>query len=177
MELESSRLYIREWRTEDWADMHLFASDPKVTEYVMWGPNQETDTQVFIEQQLVRQQAAERTDYEFAVVLKETHELIGGCGIFLNGLNAEIGYCYNPDYWGHGYATEAAQVMLKLGFEQFWVHRIYATCRPANVASANVMRRIGMKQEGHLREHLYSKGRYHDSYLFSILEDEYKQLD
>jgi len=173
MKLESPRLLIRDLQRDDWMDVHAYASNPEVTKYMLWGPNSEADTKAYMEEQLEQQQAAERSHYELGVILKDTNTFIGGCSIYPQGSNAEIGYCFNPDFHGNGYATEAAHALLRLGFETLHMHRIYATCRPANIASANVMRRIGMKQEGHLREHLWSKGMHHDSYLFSILEREY----
>jgi len=175
MQVETERLIIRDFQMEDWVGVHRYASNREVTEHTIWGPNSEVETKTYIEQEIRIQQAIDRTDFEFGVILKKTNELIGGCGIHINEYNAELGYCFNPDFWGNGYATEAAKAMLMLGFETFNVHRIYATCRPRNIPSANVLRRIGMQQEGHLRGHMWHKGQFHDSYLFSILEDEYDQ--
>jgi RimJ/RimL family protein N-acetyltransferase len=169
VQLETQRLIIRDFNYEDWIDVHKYASRHDVAEFMIWGPNSEDETKAYIEQQIMKQQSAERTDFEFGVILKETNALIGGCGIYIKDRSAEIGYCFNPEYWGSGYATEASKAMLKLGFNNFNVHRVFATCRPGNIPSANVLKRIGMKQEGHLREHMYHKGRYHDSLLFSIL--------
>ena len=55
-------------------------------------------------------------------------------------------------------------------------HRIYATCRPPNVASWRVMEKLGMRREGHLVQHRLIKGRWQDSYLYAILDDEWKTL-
>ncbi|WP_054957322.1 GNAT family N-acetyltransferase [Paenibacillus dakarensis] len=173
MQIETSRLIIREFIKEDWIDVHKYASDPKVTEYMLWGPNNEEETKSYVSQQLDKQQSINRTDFEIAVVLKETNQLIGGCGIYLAEKNAEMGYCFNSEYWGKGYASEASRALLKLAFETFNIHRVYATCRPENIGSAKVLRKVGMKMEGHLREHIWAKSKYHDSYLFSILESEY----
>jgi ribosomal-protein-alanine N-acetyltransferase len=173
MRIETERLILRDFIYEDWKQVHEYASKDEVTQYTIWGPNTEEDTKRYVEEQISKQQAEVRTDYEFAVVLKDSNLLIGGCGIYVADHNAEVGYSFNPVYWGKGYATEAAHAILKLGFETFHVHRIYATCRPGNIPSANVMKRLGMKQEGHLREHLWFKGRFHDSYLFSILKNEF----
>lgn len=173
MQVETQRLIIRDFNMEDWVDVHKYASNHVVTEHMIWGPNSTAETQAYVEEQITKQQLSDRTDFEFAVILKETNILIGGCGIYIKENNAEIGYCFNPEWWGSGYATEASKAMLMFGFENFKVHRVFATCRPGNIGSANVLRRIGMKQEGHLREHMWHKGKFHDSYLFSILEDEY----
>jgi RimJ/RimL family protein N-acetyltransferase len=62
--------------------------------------------------------------------------------------------------------------VLHFGFRQLDLHRIYATCRPANVASQRVLEKVGMHREGHLRRHRWMKGRWQDSYLYAILKDE-----
>lgn len=176
MQLETPRLIIREFIMEDWQEVHRYASNPKVTEHMIWGPNNEEETKAYVNQQIKKQTEIDRSDFEFGVILKETNHLIGGCGIYINKHNAEIGYCFHHEYWGNGYASEAAKALLKSAFVGLNLHRVFATCRPDNHASANVLKRIGMNKEGHLREHLWSKGKYHDSYLFSILENEYKDI-
>ncbi|MEK5057986.1 GNAT family N-acetyltransferase [Paenibacillus sp. FSL H7-0326] len=175
MHIETARLNIREFIMNDWIDVHKYASSPRVTEHTLWGPNSEEETKSYVSHQIAMQQLNERTDYEFAVILKETNQLIGGCGMYIREKNAEIGYCFNSEYWGNGYASEASKVLLKLAFENFNIHRVFATCRPENTGSEKVLRKIGMKMEGHLREHIWAKGVFHDSYLFSILENEYKE--
>lgn len=78
MHIETSRLIIRDIVKKDWIDVHVYASNPEVTEYMIWGPNTEDETKSYVSQQIEKQQAPERTDYEFAVVLKDTNQLIGG---------------------------------------------------------------------------------------------------
>ncbi|URJ46005.1 GNAT family protein [Paenibacillus polymyxa] len=67
------------------------------------------------------------------------------------------------------------RALLDFGFSTLAVHRIYATCRPENKASEKVMQQIGMQREGLMREHWYYKGEFHDSYLYSILDEEYNR--
>ena len=86
------------------------------------------------------------------------------------------GYCLNRDYWGHGYATEAAQAVISFGFEQLGLHRIFAICDPCNVASWRVLARAGMRREGHLLEDRWQKGQWRDSYLYAILEREWERV-
>jgi len=176
MYIETSRLKIREFEMKDWIDVHEYASNPKVTEYMIWGPNTEDETKSYVKQQIEKQDSNNRTDYEFAVVLKTSNLLIGGCGIYIKESNAEIGYCFHPQYWKNGYGSEASRAMLRIAFEQFKIHRVYATCRPSNIGSAKVLSKIGMKKEGHLREHIFAKGRFHDSFLFSIIKNEYTEF-
>jgi RimJ/RimL family protein N-acetyltransferase len=119
-----------------------------------------------------------RRDSTLAIVLKDKGKVIGSCGIQVsNPENREgwIGYCLNRSYWGKGYATETARGLIKFGFEQLGLHRLFATCNPANSASAHVLEKSGMKREGHLREHKWSKGKWRDSYLYAILEQDWEE--
>ena len=86
----------------------------------------------------------------------------------------EIGYLLDLRYWGRGYATEAARAVLDFGFRELDLHRVYATCRPANVASIRVMEKLGMRREAHFRQHRWMKGAWQDSYLYAILDHEWK---
>ncbi|WP_136608334.1 GNAT family N-acetyltransferase [Paenibacillus dokdonensis] len=175
MIMETDRLIIREYHQDDYAGVHRYASNPLVTTYTLWGPNSPEETQEHIEAMLAMQQQEPRTGYEFAVTLKDSGEMIGGVGLYKNGFNGEVGYCFHPDHWGRGYAFESAAAMLELGFRQLDMHRIYATCRPENTGSERVMQKLGMQKEGHLREHLLSnKGGFVDSYLYSILIQDYE---
>ncbi|TJY43322.1 GNAT family N-acetyltransferase [Cohnella pontilimi] len=177
MQLETERLLIREVKAQDFEAIHAYASDPNVVRYMIWGPNSEQDTQDHIQRCLNMQLQIPRAGYEWAVVLKQTGRLIGGCGLHVEQpLQAELGYCFHADYWGQGYAFEAATALLKFGFGELGLHRMYATCRPANIGSEKVMQKAGMKYEGHLREHMWHKGQWHDSYLYSILKHEFKGM-
>ncbi|MDY7990927.1 GNAT family protein [Paenibacillus polymyxa] len=175
MQFETNRLIIRDIGRSDWESIHTYTSLPEVTRYTAWGPNTEEDTKAYIEQVLASQQEQPRQDYELAVCLKNNGTLIGGVGIHVKDTNAEMGYVLNPDYQGKGYAAEAARAILDFGFSTLAVHRIYATCRPENKASEKVMQQIGMQREGLMREHWYYKGGFHDSYLYSILAEEYNR--
>lgn len=175
MHFETNRLLIREFIPEDVERVHEYASDPAVARYMIWGPNTLEDTQSYVQLTLDMQQENPRQGFEYAVVLKETNLLVGGCGLHISGQGqGEIGYCFNRSYWGQGLASEAAAALLEFGFNELNLHRIYATCRPENTGSARVMQKLGMVYEGHLREHMHHKGKWHDSYLYSILEEEYR---
>lgn len=180
MIVETERLILREFTQDDAAAVHEYASDPAVVKHMSWGPNTEEETLDYIRQvmQIQNQNQHSRTDFELAVILKETQALIGGTGIFVNSPGqGEIGYCYNPLYWGRGYAAEAAAALLRFGFHELGLHRIFATCRPDNTGSARVMQKLGMKYEGHLRGHMrHKRGRWLDSHQYSILKPEYEQL-
>jgi ribosomal-protein-alanine N-acetyltransferase len=178
LQFETKQLIIREFFSEDVKDVHIYASDPLVVQHMIWGPNSEQETRNYINLTIEQQRQVPRQVFEFAVVLKQTEQLIGGCGIHISEpRQGEFGYCFNQLFWGQGFATEAAGAMLKFGFHDLSLHRIYATCRPDNIGSAKVMRKCGMIYEGHLREHMWHKGKWHDSYQYSILKNEFENFE
>jgi RimJ/RimL family protein N-acetyltransferase len=175
--LETNRLVLREFEAGDWEAVHEYASDPQVVRYVEWGPNSEEDTRAFLQYALTPPEQPRR-QCSLAIVLKAEGRLIGGCSIAVSNPEQRegwIGYIFNRDFWGQGYATETARALVAFGFEQLGLHRILATCDPENVASARVLEKAGMRREGHLREHLWQKGKWRDSYLYAILEREWQR--
>jgi RimJ/RimL family protein N-acetyltransferase len=103
--------------------------------------------------------------------------MLGEVSLILRSVEArqaELGYIFNPDFHGFGYATEASQGLLRLGFEGAGMHRIYARCDGRNIASAKVMERLGMRREAHFREHALFKGAWDEELIYAILEDEWR---
>ena len=84
------------------------------------------------------------------------------------------GYELSPLTWGQGYATEAARAIVRFGFRELRLHRIWAWCNAANAGSARVLAKLRMRQEGRLRDKEYFKGRWWDTLIFAILEDEWR---
>lgn len=176
----TERLVLRDFEETDWEAVHAYASDPEVVRYMNWGPNTEEETKNFIQRAITHQKEQPRRTYTLAMVLKADGRLVGGCGIEVsNPDNREgwIGYCLNRNFWGQGYATETAKVLLEFGFNHLNLHRVFATCEPTNIASAHVLEKIGMQQEGRLREHKWAKRKWRDYLLYAILDYEWKKLE
>lgn len=174
--LETKRLILREFNKSDFHAIHEYASDPEVSIYLPWGPNREVDTENYLNSIISYQAHYPRKDYEIAIELKETGLVIGACAIHISDSKTRegyIGYCFNQRYWRNGYASESARAIIEFGFNSLNLHRIYATCDPNNIGSAKVLEKIGMKREGHIREHKLQRGKWRDSYLYSILEQEF----
>ncbi|MFF2089235.1 GNAT family N-acetyltransferase [Paenibacillus sp. NPDC058174] len=178
MLIETDRLLLREFIPSDLDAVHKYASNPVVVKHMLWGPNTVDDSQSYLNMVIGMQEQTPRQGFELAVILKESEQLIGGSGIHIcSPAIGELGYCFHELHWGHGYASEAARALLSFGFGELNLHRIFATCRPDNIGSAKVMQKIGMRYEGHLREHMWHNkdNRWVDSHQYSILEQDYKQ--
>jgi len=176
--IKTNRLLLRELRKSDWQAIHEYASDPDVVRYMDWGPNTIEQTKEFIEAATRDKHEKPRRIFTLAIVLKDEKTVIGSCGIHISSPeNREgwLGYCLNRECWKMGYGTEASTGLVDFGFHELGLHRIFATCAPENIASSRVLEKSGMKKEGHLREHKWSKGEWRDSYLFAVLEKDWKR--
>ena len=174
--LQTERLILRDFREEDWRDVHEYGSDPEVVNYLPWGPNTEEQSKAFISRVLTQQKTLPRFTFDFAMVNKMTNRVMGSCSIIIQDAanrKAMIGYVLNRRYWNQGYVTEAAREVVSYGFDELRLHRIYAACDPANTGSYRIMEKIGMQREGYLREHKLFKGLWRDFLLYSILEKEW----
>lgn len=175
--LDTERLLLREFVKSDWKAVHEYACDPEVVRYLEWGPNTADESVGFLDATIACQRERPRRVHEFAVVHKADNKLIGGCGIRINEADwelAEIGYCFNRNYWNKGYASEAASKVIAFGFERLNLHRVFATCDADNIGSASVLAKCGMRKEGHFLQDKKVRGRWRDTFLFAILKEEWQ---
>jgi RimJ/RimL family protein N-acetyltransferase len=173
--LETERLILREFMPDDWEAVQRYACDPEVTRFMPWGPNTEDQTREFVRRVIDSAQANPRVEFGLAVALKTDGQLIGAChaGITHEHMQACIGYVYHKDWWGQGYATEAARALVRFGFEQLGLHRIYASCDAENIGSARVLEKAGMRQEGRFLQAVWTRGQWRDQLRYAILEQEW----
>lgn len=174
MRLTTPRLLLREFVEEDWRAIHEYARDPEVVRLMVWGPNTEDQTRAFVKEVLATQEQSPRTKWELGMILEG--RFIGAARLWLGDAgkrDADLGYVVNRAFWGKGYATEASRALLKFGFEERKLHRIWATCDAENAASARVLEKAGMRREGHLRENLLVKGRWRDTLVYAMLDREW----
>ena len=172
----TERLILREFTEEDWPAVLAYQNDDDYLRFYPWDERTEEDVRTFIQIFIDQQYQQPRSKYQFALILKETNQLIGNCGIRKGGPDsreADIGYEIASVHWGNGYATEAAHEMLVFGFEELHLSRIWATCIVENTASARVLEKIGMQLEVQLKEHEWMKGRMWDTSMYGIVKDEW----
>ena len=167
-ELTTERLLLRDFTTDDVEAVQTYAADPEVCRHVAWGPNTEEQTRAFLREVVATSGRADRSSYTWAVTVAGA--VVGACSVLVSSVEhrrGEMGYVLARAAWGHGYATEAAAVVLEFARTDLGLERVEATCRPRNTASAAVLRKIGMQQEGLMRGHLLIRGRREDSLLFA----------
>ena len=116
------------------------------------------------------------TNATFAIVETKTGKLVGAISLMIKREHrrAELGYWIARGLWNNGYATESSQRLLDFGFEFLGLHRIEARHFVRNPASGQVMRKLGMQQEGVERDWAIKWDRYETLVVYSILEPEWR---
>lgn len=111
--------------------------------------------------------------YDFAIIYKG--EFVGTMGIhIITEYKGEIGYWVGKPFWGQGIAVKAAKLLMKESFKTLKLHKIFARTRKDNKSSERVMKKLGMKHEGTLKEDQKIKGKYYDYIYYGILKKEFK---
>src|SRR5215213_4073608 len=169
MILKTDRLLLREFVPEDWRAVYAYQNDPAYLEFYEWEHRSENDVKAFIQRFIDQQHDSPRIKYQLAITLPTNNQVIGNVGIrkpSVKAYDAELGYELASREWNNGYATEAVMAMLKLAFEDLRLHRVAARVIANNNNSIRLLEKIGMRQEGRLREQEFFKGRYWDVVLY-----------
>lgn len=173
--LETSRLYLRKITTDDANDIFEYLSNDKVTRYLgkkslvnieeVYNLINELDTRY-----------DECRGIRWGVIHKESMKLIGTIGydaMQIKNKRADIGYDINSNYWRQGFATEAINEVIKFGFNKLGLNRIGAVVFPENLASLNLLKKVGLTKEGVLREYIVQNDIKKDTVVLSLLKREY----
>ncbi|MBZ0295704.1 MAG: GNAT family N-acetyltransferase [Anaerolineae bacterium] len=176
--LETERLVLRQITTADTETVLSIFGDPEVVRYMKEA-----------EQPLTRYEEAReivdwtesifvrKTGIRWAITLKGNPQLIGTCGFYAwNSKNrhADVGYELARQHWRQGIMFEAMQRVLHFCFVEMDMHRIGADVTAGNQASAQLLLKLGFKQEGTWREREYLFERFVDLWLFGLLRHEWE---
>ncbi|MFE6049828.1 GNAT family N-acetyltransferase [Kitasatospora sp. NPDC056446] len=180
--LTGPRLAIREYHhTDGDVDaLHALFGDPEVTRYLPFEPRDRETCADQVELYLEEAMAGERDTYRLAVTrLADAAEPADATPIAHASLtlgkhrSAHLGYVLGREFWGLGYAGEIAGLLCDLAFRGLDVHRLAAWVDVDNAASVKVLTRLGFRLEGRARHDQLKGGVWSDSYLYSLLADEW----
>lgn len=176
--IETPRLILRDFVSADLEAVHAYSGREEVSRFLIWGPNTLSQSREAIRDFQDDQKRKPRRVYELGIVLKggNAKSVVGGVGLKISdwfNRTGDIGYVLHPDFWGYGYAEEAARAMMAAGFHELGLHRITAICDQRNKASARVMERLGMRREGVFRQSKVIQGEWGDEYLYAILAEDF----
>ncbi|OEZ49314.1 hypothetical protein JAB1_25040 [Janthinobacterium sp. MP5059B] len=156
IELMTPRLVLRQWRDSDLAPFAALNADPRVMAYFPTALSRDASDA------MARRCSGlidERGWGLWAVALRENDAFIGMTGLHIPAAQlpcspcVEIGWRLAFDYWGQGYAQEAAQAALQAGYERLQLPEIVAFTALPNVRSSALMARLGMRREAATFEH------------------------
>ena len=167
---ETERLILRRYKKEDLQDLFEYLSDKDVVEYEPYKTMTFDEAKGNLEWRI-------GTDEMIAVELKDSHKMIGNVYMGKRDFDSlEMGYVFNRNYWGNGYATESCKALIEQAFSN-GVHRIYAECDPLNENSWKLLELLGFRREAHFRKNVYfwkdenGKAIWKDTYIYAKLND------
>jgi RimJ/RimL family protein N-acetyltransferase len=189
--LETRRLRLRALRLEDAPAIETKAGDIAVADTTLAIPHPYPAGEARRWVASLREPIRQGRSAVFALVLKDpaevglepdepgAHDLVGcvGLGIELEMRRAEIGYWLEKSLWGRGLMTEAVREVLRFGFEECKLERVFCCHLTRNPGSGRVMEKAGMRCEGLQRQHVVKWGRREDVKLYGALREEWLRSD
>ncbi|MET3699643.1 ribosomal-protein-alanine N-acetyltransferase [Bacillus oleivorans] len=173
--LETDRLVLRKVIKEDAHSIFKYLSDEEVMRYYGLEPFQTVDD-ALSEISWYETIQNSKTGIRWGITLKGEGEVIGSCG-FHNTVSqhyrAEIGFELSKEYWGKGIASEAIKAMISFGFEQINLNRIEALIEQQNFPSQKLVEKQGFIREGLLRSYEFTRGKFDDLYMYSLLKKDF----
>ena len=169
MIIETDRLFLREMTQEDFLPLCAILQDDEVM-YAYEGAFTDAEVQEWLDRQLSRYS---KWNYGlWAVILKETGDFIGQCGLTMqpwkNEEVLEIGYLFAKRFWHNGYATEAAKACKKYAFDALRATEVCSIIRDTNIPSQNVAIRNGMKKNDAWIKHYRGIDMLHYRYVVCL---------
>ena len=147
--IETERLILRPFTTSDIDGAYAMNLDAKVSRYTHDGG---VVSRSEIEKRIRENVIGDYKKYGYgrlAVTLRDSHDFIGFCGLkYLSDYDmVDLGYRFMSEHWGNGYATEAANACLRVGFEELTLERIAAFVLPDNLGSTRVLDKLGFEKK------------------------------
>ena len=173
--VNSPRLRIRKVDAADLEDLLLVNGDDRVTRYLPYSSwrNLE-DGQAWL--QRMNNFMAEGNTLQLVICEAQSGRVIGTCIIFRydgESRRAELGYVMAHSHWRSGYTYEALQALLMHAFSDLRLRRIEAEVEPDNVASNNLLLKLGFTREGLLRQRWHGNGQHYDTNIYGLLSHEW----
>lgn len=172
MKIESARLFIRYFEESDSSDLFDYLSKEEVVRYEPYKP--------YLYEEAVQEAKRRAEDQNFYAVVLRTGKVIGNLYLAKGEFDTwELGYVFNSDFWGKGYAFESAKTLITFVFENFGARRIIARCNPLNEPSWKLLEHLTFRREGNLIKNCYffkdDNGNpiWQDTYEYGLLKEEW----
>lgn len=158
MQLETERLILRPWRDSDAKSLYEYAKDPAVGPIAGWPIHTSEENS----REIIRDVLSAKETY--AVCLKESNKAIGSIGLMMGEASnldmadteGEIGYWVGVPFWGQGLIPEAVKELLRHGFEDIGLEKIWCAYFDGNIKSKRVQEKCGFTYH-HTNQDIYWK--------------------
>ena len=168
MNLQTSRLHLRPVRVNDAPDLFAGRGDPQVMRYWDWPAQESVDQVRSIIQNHIGEIDSGRTQW-WAVAMSPRGPAVGEVDlseIDLHHKRAEVGFLFRRAVWGQGLAHEATERVMRYGFDELGLERLWARFHAGNEASRRLLEKLGFAHEGTLRGHVVRDGVRRDCLLY-----------
>jgi RimJ/RimL family protein N-acetyltransferase len=175
--LRTARLELRSYRSADFDDLLAIESREDVNRYLYAEPGDAAAVRAGLDRKIGEAALEdEGRRLSLAVVDPADGRVVGE--VHLDWLSrthrqGEIGFVFHPDIQGRGYATEAADAVLRLAFVDLALHRVIGRLDHRNLGSARVLEKLGMRREAHFVHDEIFKGGWSDQIVYAMLDEEW----
>ncbi len=177
LHIQTDRLLIRNLRSTDLEDFHVYRSNPEVTRYQGFDVMNLEEARSFIEKQQEKLFGKPGEWVQYGLEDRARKKLIGDCAIKLQEDDpriAEVGITVSHLEQQKGFAKEAFTGILDFLFGEEGLHRVEETVDVENVASIRLLESMGFRQEGHFIENIFFNGKWGSEYRYAMLEREWE---
>lgn len=175
LQLETERLIIQCYCSEDIDNINKLRSDPLVWRYSTRSVSESIEESKIYLEDILHNYEINKPDFQ-GLFLKSTHEYIGEAGVLSyveRNRRAVIGYNLLPEYWHKGYATEITKAMVNHLFKNEGIERIEALVLESNKASRRVLEKAGFAAEGLLRHFTFINNEYHNVCYYGMIKSDF----
>ncbi|MBJ2127284.1 GNAT family N-acetyltransferase [Flavobacterium sp. IB48] len=176
LNIETAQLNIRHLKISDLSDFHIYRSNPEVTKYQGFDVMAIEEAEEFIKENATKHFGKAGEWVQYGIENTKTKQLIGDCAIKLDQYDtriAEIGITISHLEQKKGFAKEVFVGILDFLFDTKQIHRVVEIVDAENIASINLLKSIGFRQEGHFIENIFFKGKWGSEFQYAMLKREW----
>lgn len=167
----TDRLYLRLFEKSDAESVQALCNNFNIYKSTLYLPYPYSLNNALVWMENHKENFDEDRSYEFAITDRLSGDLYGAISLSNNQKfnNGEMAYWIGEEYWGKGYGTEAAKAIVEFAFEEKKLHKVFARYFKSNIASGRIMQKVGMVQEGLLKDQVVKDGRYEDLFYYGLI--------
>jgi ribosomal-protein-alanine N-acetyltransferase len=176
LNIQTTHLNIRHLELSDLSDFHIYRSNPEVTKYQGFDVMTIEQAEKFIKDNSTKHFGNAGEWVQYGIENIATRQLIGDCAIKLDQYNtriAQIGITISHLEQKKGFAKEVLLGILAFLFDTKEIHRVVEIVDTENIASINLLKSTGFKQEGYFIENIFFKGKWGSEFQYAMLKREW----